>query len=74
MYMEEPTQPLNSDLFKVIQSKINIPLAAGERSYTRWGFRKFLEDRSLSIIQPDICNTGGITEGKKYVIWLILMI
>ncbi len=65
MYMEEPTQPLNSDLFKVIQSKINIPLATGERSYTRWGFRKFLEDRSLSIIQPDICNTGGITEGKK---------
>ena len=65
MYMEEPTQPLNPKLFKVIQSKVDIPLATGERSYTRWGFRPFLEERSLSIIQPDICNTGGFTECKK---------
>ena len=65
MYMEEPTQPLNPALFKVIQSKIDIPLATGERSYTRWGFRQFFEDRSLSIVQPDMCNTGGFTECKK---------
>lgn len=65
MYFEEPTQPLNADLFKTIASKVNIPLATGERSYTRWGFRQFFEDRTISIIQPDICNTGGITEGKK---------
>ena len=62
---EEPTQPLNPALFKTISSKVNIPLATGERSYTRWGFRQFFEDRSLSIIQPDICNTGGFTEAKK---------
>lgn len=65
MYLEEPTQPLNPALFKTISSKVNIPLATGERSYTRWGFRQFFEDRSLSIIQPDICNTGGFTEAKK---------
>ena len=65
MYFEEPTQPLNPALFKTISSKVNIPLATGERSYTRWGFRQFFEDRSLSIIQPDICNTGGFTEAKK---------
>lgn len=73
MYFEEPTQPLNPALFKTISSKVNIPLATGERSYTRWGFRQFFEDRSLSIIQPDICNTGGFTEAKKSVIWHILM-
>lgn len=65
MYMEEPTQPLNPALYKTIQSKIDIPLATGERSYTRWGFRQFFEDRSISIAQPDICNTGGFTECKK---------
>lgn len=64
-YYEEPTQPLNADLFKEISNKVNIPLASGERIYTRWGYRPFYEDRSLSIIQPDLCNTGGITEGKK---------
>lgn len=64
-YLEEPTQPLNPSLFREIASKVNIPLATGERSYSRWGFRQFFEDRSLSIIQPDLGNTGGITEGKK---------
>ncbi|WP_207261376.1 mandelate racemase/muconate lactonizing enzyme family protein [Desulfovibrio sp. Huiquan2017] len=64
-YYEEPTQPLNSGLFKTIASKVNIPLAAGERMYSRWGYRPFFEDRSISIIQPDLCNTGGLTEGKK---------
>ena len=35
------------------------------KSYTRWGFRHFFEDRTLDIIQPDLANTGGITETKK---------
>lgn len=65
MYYEEPTQPMNAGLFKVLQQKTALPLATGERSYSRWGFRQFFEDRSLSIIQPDVCNTGGISETKK---------
>ncbi len=64
-YLEEPTQPLNPDLFREIADKVDIPLATGERSFSRWGFRPFFENRSLGIIQPDLCNTGGITEGKK---------
>ncbi|RGY97624.1 mandelate racemase/muconate lactonizing enzyme family protein [Clostridium sp. AM58-1XD] len=64
-YYEEPTQPLNSNLFREISAKVNIPVATGERVYTRWGYRPFFEDHSISIIQPDLCNTGGITEGKK---------
>jgi len=64
-YYEEPTQPLNASLFKEISRKISLPLASGERMYSRWGYRQFFEDRSLSVIQPDMCNTGGITETKK---------
>lgn len=64
-YYEEPTQPLNSALFKEISAKVKIPLATGERVYTRWGYRPFFEDHSIGIIQPDLCNTGGLTEGKK---------
>ncbi len=64
-YYEEPTMPLNSDLMREIKNKVNIPLAAGERIYSRWGFRPFLENRSLDVIQPDFGNCGGITEGKK---------
>ena len=65
MYYEEPTMPDNPSLFRVIKSNCNLPLATGERSSTRWQFRQFFEDRTLSIIQPDLCNTGGITETKK---------
>ena len=65
MYYEEPTMPCNANMFKHIKEKSGLPLATGERSYTRWGFRQFFEDRTLSVIQPDLCNTGGITETKK---------
>lgn len=64
-YYEEPTQPLNPSLFREIANNVRIPMASGERIYSRWGYRPFYEDRSLSIIQPDLCNTGGLTEGKK---------
>lgn len=64
-YYEEPTQPMNADLFKELNAKVAIPLATGERVYTRWGFRPFYENRTIGVIQPDLCNTGGITEGKK---------
>lgn len=65
MYMEEPVHPLNSILMKKIKDKVDIPLAAGERIYTRFGYRPFLENRSLDVIQPDICLCGGISEAKK---------
>lgn len=65
MYYEEPTMPCNPGVFKLIKERCKLPLATGERSYTRWGFRQFFEDRTLDIIQPDLCNTGGITETKK---------
>ena len=64
-YYEEPTQPLNPELFRDISQKVRIPLAAGERIFSRWGFRPFLEQRSLAVIQPDLGNCGGLTEGKK---------
>ena len=65
MYYEEPPKPCNPGVFKHIKERCKLPLATGERSYTRWGFRQFFEDRTLDIIQPDLCNTGGITETKK---------
>ncbi|MFZ7102336.1 MAG: mandelate racemase/muconate lactonizing enzyme family protein [Peptococcaceae bacterium] len=65
MYYEEVTGPLNPKLTREIKEKVNIPIAGGERIYSRWGFRPFLEERSLDVIQPDIANSGGITEIKK---------
>ena len=64
-YYEEPVQPLNPKMMKQVKDNVRMPIASGERIYTRWGYRPFLEDRSLDVIQPDFGNMGGITEGKK---------
>jgi L-alanine-DL-glutamate epimerase-like enolase superfamily enzyme len=65
MFYEEGTHPLNPGVMKKIADAVDIPLATGERTYTRWGFLPFLENHCLHIIQPDIGNCGGITEAKK---------
>ncbi len=65
MFMEEPLAPLNPSLTSQLHHATSIPLATGERSYLREGFLPFFQDRSLSLIQPDLGLCGGITEGKK---------
>ena len=45
-----------------IARKTHLPIAAGERVFTKWGFRELLERRACSILQPDLCHAGGITE------------
>ena len=64
-YYEEPTMPMNPKNMHAVMDKISIPVASGERIYTRWGYRPFMEEQSLQVIQPDLGNTGGLTEGKK---------
>ncbi|MCI1945167.1 mandelate racemase/muconate lactonizing enzyme family protein [Clostridium luticellarii] len=64
-YNEEVCSPLNPLLTKKVKQKVNIPLAGGERIYSRWGYRPFFEGGLLDVIQPDLGNCGGITEGKK---------
>ena len=44
---------------------INIPISTGEQLYNRWDFRPLLESHAASVIQPDICHAGGITELRK---------
>jgi len=43
----------------------HMPMAGGERIFTRWQYRSYLEDASLDMLQPDFCLVGGISEGKK---------
>jgi L-alanine-DL-glutamate epimerase-like enolase superfamily enzyme len=64
-YFEEPIHPMNHENMQMAAKKLYIPLASGERIYTRWGYRPFFEKQALAVIQPDICTCGGITEAKK---------
>jgi galactonate dehydratase len=61
-FYEEVVQALNVDVMAELAKKTHIPLATGERIFTKWGFRELLEKRAASILQPDVCYAGGITE------------
>ena len=65
MFFEEPNAPLNPMLTKCVKEKVKVPLASGERIYTRWGYIPFFTSRSLDVLQPDLGTVGGLTEGKK---------
>ena len=62
---EEPVPPQNIDAMKRVADAINVPLATGERLYTKWGFTDLLEQQVVAMIQPDIGHAGGILELKK---------
>ena len=62
---EEPVAPENVDEMAKVAAAINIPVAAGERLYTRWSFREMLEKQAVDYIQPDLCHCGGFYEGHK---------
>jgi L-alanine-DL-glutamate epimerase-like enolase superfamily enzyme len=64
-YYEEPIHPMNADNMAKVARNTTIPVATGERSYTRWGYRELMERQALAVVQPDLCLCGGITEGKK---------
>jgi len=64
-FYEEPIAPLNPKQMAIVARNVNIPIAAGERVFTRWGFRPFFELNALSVIQPDLGTCGGFTEAKK---------
>ncbi|MCB7067030.1 mandelate racemase/muconate lactonizing enzyme family protein [Enterocloster citroniae] len=64
LYFEEPNTAFLPNVEK-ISNAIKIPIAHGERLYSRWQFAPFLEKGCVSVIQPDLGTCGGITEGKK---------
>lgn len=65
MFIEEPVLPENNEALREIARATNIPIATGERMFSKWDFKKLLEDGYVDIIQPDLSHAGGITECKK---------
>lgn len=61
-FIEEPVQCQNVDAMAEIAHGTHLPIATGERIFTKWGFREILEKSAASILQPDLCHAGGITE------------
>ncbi|WDF03276.1 galactonate dehydratase [Shouchella hunanensis] len=65
MFIEEPVLPENNEALRDIANHTVIPIATGERMYSKWDFKDVLKDGYVDIIQPDLSHAGGITENKK---------
>lgn len=64
-FFEEPVPPDSVDAMAKVQRESPIPIATGERVYTKWGFWPLLERQAVAYIQPDVIHCGGILETKK---------
>ena len=62
LWIEEPVLPETPTALARLAEKSVIPIAVGERLFTRWAFRDVLEKGWAGILQPDVANAGGISE------------
>ena len=65
MFIEEPVHSETNDALKHIYAYTSIPIATGERMFSRWDFKKILEEGVVDIIQPDLSHAGGISEVRR---------
>ena len=65
MFIEEPVLCENMEVFKEIAAACNVPIATGERLFTKYDFKRLLQAGGVDIIQPDLSHAGGLTEVKK---------
>jgi|TARA_B100001093_G_scaffold517698_1_gene600061 D-galactarolactone cycloisomerase len=64
-WFEEPISPEFYEQYSELRIKSRIPIAGGECEYLRFGFNQIIKNKSVDIIQPDICACGGLTEVKR---------
>ena len=65
LFIEEPVQSEVPEAMAQVKQATSIPIATGERLFNRWGFRRILETEAASLLQPDCCHAGGISEVRK---------
>lgn len=68
LFYEEPVSEENISELLQVRQKVNIPIATGERLYTKFPFAQIVEAHAADVLQPDVANAGGLTELKKIAI------
>ena len=64
-WYEEPVSARNVDALAACRRDIRLPVVTGEELYTKAEFREVFEKQAADIINPDICNCGGLLELKE---------
>ena len=64
LFVEEPLPPAHDHALALLVASTTVPLACGERLYSRWDFEPVL-DAGIAVVQPDISHAGGISEVRR---------
>ena len=64
-FIEEPVLSEHNEALPRIAETTTVPIATGERLFSRWDFKGLFEQGVVDLIQPDVSHAGGITEVKK---------
>ena len=64
-WLEEVAMPDRIDTYRQVRESTSIPISGAEHEYTRWGFKRFVDEEALDILQPDIYWAGGLSETIK---------
>ena len=65
LFIEEPLLSEHPEAIARLNQQTSIPVALGERLYSRWDIKPFLQSGAVDILQPDLCHAGGISEVKR---------
>ncbi len=65
LFIEEPLLSEQPEAIRQLASQTSIPIALGERLYSRWDFKPFLEGAIIDVAQPDLAHAGGISECRR---------
>jgi galactonate dehydratase len=63
-FLEEPALPENPKALAHVARATSIPIATGERLFTKWAFREVLELGGAALLQPDLAHCGGVLEAR----------
>jgi galactonate dehydratase len=69
LFVEEPADPFDLGALKKISEHVDIPIAVGERVYTRYGFRPILECHAVDILQPTSATPAALWRQRRSLPW-----
>lgn len=65
LFIEEPMLSEYPEMIAELAKRTNIPIALGERLYSRWDFKPFFEANAIDVAQPDLSHAGGLSECRR---------
>ena len=64
-WFEEPVPYHDLDGCTRVRAALDVPIAAGETEYTRYGMREILDAGAVDVLMPDLQRIGGLSEMRR---------